>query len=540
MDRDPDMSLGMRLLGPMLIWLVVMVAGAVTGWLAGDGALAIGKAAIGLMIPALLSLLLIPFLHRFWAQIVLIAIWTGFCVMVTLVGGLWPVGIVFLSIPAIAMIFTKDRVVEALILAMVALIATFLALGLVDLGTSPLSETQRFYVGILGFVGTIALTVTAMIAGTHGRDDDDTRSGRGPYGTLWRRGVSGGLFEFAPDGAMVGSNPEGQRQFGLRGDADRPDLDALIRSAPARAVLLETADTARRLDSPNSARIALDADTSHATTLDVHVTPLGTGGLLMHTLDRTDEAHRIELLRRSQTVAEREAREKTLFFAGVSHELRTPLNAIIGFSDMMRSRLFGPLPSKYAEYADLIHDSGQYMLDLIGDVLDLSKVEAGKYTLVTDTFDISDVVRSSVKMIRPSADAAEVALEASLPDDEQLLITADRKALRQILLNLLSNAVKFSPKGTTVHVSTQQHDSQMVIIVKDEGPGMSEAEIARIGEPFVQGASGQSTDTRGSGLGLSLVQSLAELHGGRLDVSSVKGEGTLARVILPMSGPTAA
>lgn len=540
MDQELDMSLGMRLLGPMLIWLVVMIAGAGAGWLAGDGALAMGKVAIGLMVPALLSLLLTPVLHRFWAQIVLIAIWTGFCVMVTLIGGLWPVGVVFLCIPAIGMVFTKDRVIEALILAAIALIAAFLALALVDLGGSPISETQRGYVGTLGFVGTMALTITAMIAGTHGRDSDDTRSGRGPYGTLWRRGVSGGLFEFAPDGSMVGSNPEGQIQFGLRGDNDRPSLDALVRNAAAREVLLETAATARRLDSPNSARIALDSGTASEATLDVHITPLASGGLLIHALDRTDDAVRIEALRRSQTVAEHDALEKTLFFAGVSHELRTPLNAIIGFSDMMRSRLFGPLPSKYAEYADLIHDSGQYMLDLIGDVLDLSKVEAGKYTLVTDTFDVSDVVRSSVKMIRPSADAAEVALEASLPDEEQLLITADRKALRQILLNLMSNAVKFSPKGGTVLVEARSHQGQMIVRVTDEGPGMSASEIARIGQPFIQGASGKSTETRGSGLGLSLVKSLAELHGGRLDVTSVPGEGTDAQVVLPLGGPAAA
>lgn len=534
MKHDQDMSLGLRLLGPMLIWIVVMVAGAGAGWLAGDGAIAIAKAAIGLMLPALISLALTPVLHRFWAQIILIGVWTGFAVLVTLIGGLWPVGVVFLCIPAIAMVFTKDRVVEAIILSALALIATFLALGLVDLGGSPLSDTQRGYVGILGFVGTMALTVMAMIAGTHGRDDDDTRTGRGPYGTLWRRGVSGGLFEFTPDNRMVGSNPEGQHQFALRDDEDRPDLDQLMHDATARQALLDTADVARRLDSPNSARITLDPQSHDPMTLDVYVTPLSTGGVLLHTLDRTEEAARIETLRQSQTVAEREAQDKTLFFAGVSHELRTPLNAIIGFSDMMRSRLFGPLPNKYAEYADLIHDSGQYMLDLIGDVLDLSKVEAGKYTLVKDTFDVSDVVRSSVKMIRPSADASEVALTMDMPDEDQLLIRADRKALRQILLNLMSNAVKFSPKGSIVTVSVRPEGDMMIMTVSDEGSGMSAEEIARIGEPFTQGASAQSSEARGSGLGLSLVRSLAELHDGRLDIESQPGEGTKASVTLPI------
>ena len=209
----------------------------------------------------------------------------------------------------------------------------------------------------------------------------------------------------------------------------------------------------------------------------------------------------------------------------------------------MRSRLFGPLPSKYAEYADLIHDSGQYMLDLIGDVLDLSKVEAGKYTLVSDTFDISDVVRSSVKMIRPSADSAEIVLETDLPDEEEeLLITADRKATRQILLNLLSNAVKFSPKGGTVVIAAKPHKAGVLLTVKDEGPGMRPEEIARIGQPYNQGQAAKDIEVRGSGLGLSLVKTLAELHGGALKVDSQLGQGTRAMVYLPSlstSGPAA-
>ena len=215
----------------------------------------------------------------------------------------------------------------------------------------------------------------------------------------------------------------------------------------------------------------------------------------------------------------------------MSHELRTPLNAIIGFSDMMRSRMFGPLPGRYAEYADLIHDSGQHMLDLIGDVLDLSKVEAGRYQLTYDVFDAGDVVRSSVKMVRPMADAAEVLIVLDVPEDD-VLIEADRKAVRQILLNVLSNAVKFSPKGAQIDVALQTFDDEIVLSVEDEGPGMSDDEIARIGEPFAQGASAQLTEERGSGLGLALVASLTGLHGGEFDIES-DGDGTLVSMTLP-------
>ena len=175
-------------------------------------------------------------------------------------------------------------------------------------------------------------------------------------------------------------------------------------------------------------------------------TPINQSEVLLHLRDVSEEEERVETMLRSHAVAQQATDDKTLFFAGVSHELRTPLNAIIGFSDMMRSRLFGPLPGKYAEYADLIHDSGQHMLDLIGDVLDMSKVEAGKYELHYDSFDAADVIRSTAKMIRPMADQAEVILTLDINEHEPLLIEADRKALRQILLNLCLLYTSPSPR----------------------------------------------------------------------------------------------
>ena len=217
------------------------------------------------------------------------------------------------------------------------------------------------------------------------------------------------------------------------------------------------------------------------------------------------------------------------------HELRTPLNAIIGFSDMMRSRLFGPLPNKYAEYADLIHDSGQHMLDLIGDVLDMSKVEAGKYELNYSNFDVADVVRSSIKMIRPTADAAEVRMQADIIEDPtELIVEADRKAVRQMLLNLLSNAVKFTPKGGRITVAAKTAGNILNITVEDNGAGMTQDEVSRVGQPYVQTQSGHENDQRGSGLGLSLVKSLCDLHGGRFAISSQKGRGTTTDIYLPL------
>jgi cell cycle sensor histidine kinase DivJ len=531
MSQVADMSPKPRLMGPMLIWLTVIVAGAAVAIFLTGAVEPFGKVAVSLAIPALISLLLLPALHQTWSQVVLLALWTGFAVTATLLGGLSQLAITFLCIPAIAMLFTRERVIEALVLAALALIATLLSMSLIGLGASPLSESGTDFLIMLGTAGTLSLIIATMIAVAQGGGRGNAASAAG-LGS-WGDSLVGGVFQFGADDRLVGANLEGREQFGLDQLSEDILIGDMAGGGEASVRIRDAADMARRNSMSSVTRISVPSPAGMKTSYDVNITPTAQGDLLVHALDRTNDADQLEALRQAQTVAEREAREKTLFFAGVSHELRTPLNAIIGFSDMMRSRLFGPLPGKYAEYADLIHDSGQYMLDLIGDVLDLSKVEAGKYTLLPDTFDVSDVVRSSVKMIRPSADSADVTIEIDVPEDDALLITADRKATRQILLNLLSNAVKFSPKGSMVRVSAEDVDGVMRLSVVDEGPGMSANDISRIGEPFAQGQSAQSVDARGSGLGLSLVKTLAELHDGRLEIRSDMGEGTIAQVYLP-------
>ncbi|MEQ8405126.1 MAG: HAMP domain-containing sensor histidine kinase [Oceanicaulis sp.] len=241
---------------------------------------------------------------------------------------------------------------------------------------------------------------------------------------------------------------------------------------------------------------------------------------------------------RKRLEAERDAaiaasRSKSEFLAAVSHELRTPLNAIIGFSDVMKQRLFGPLPARYAEYGDLIHESGEHLLELIGDVLDMSKIEADRYELSLDTFDARDVVEICTKMMRLRAEEQGLALYCET-GDAALTVTADRKALRQILLNLLSNAVKFTPAGGAVVAMVRARDGELVLAVGDSGVGVDADELDRLGRPYVQSRSGRDTIERGTGLGLSLVRALAELHDGTMTVQSAPGEGTTVTVRLPV------
>ena len=223
---------------------------------------------------------------------------------------------------------------------------------------------------------------------------------------------------------------------------------------------------------------------------------------------------------------------KSRFLANMSHELRTPLNAIMGFSDIMRQSLFGPMPEKYGEYSALIHESGEHLLELINDVLDMSKIEAERFELHREDFDARDAVSAVMRLMRGQADRAGVSLRGLMPK-EPLEVTADRRAMKQIVLNLISNALKFTPKGGAVTVTAFAEGPMLELIVADSGTGISAADLQRLGKPFEQ-AGGADQRAAGTGLGLSLVRAFAELHGGEMAIESQLGEGTTVTVRLPV------
>lgn len=232
---------------------------------------------------------------------------------------------------------------------------------------------------------------------------------------------------------------------------------------------------------------------------------------------------------------EAEAREqgKTRFLANMSHELRTPLNAVLGFSDIMRQRLFGPIPDRYAEYAENIHQAGEHLLDLINDLLDVSKIEAERYALAIEKFDAREVVSDAMALVRVNADDKGVSLSGVLPP-EAVEVSADRRALKQIALNLLSNAVKFTPDGGAVTVTVEAIGPYLEIVVADTGVGIAPEDVKRLGRPFEQ-AGAPEQRRQGTGLGLSLVRAFAELHGGRMSIESTLGEGTAVTVRMPVA-----
>ncbi|MBS0360033.1 MAG: HAMP domain-containing histidine kinase [Proteobacteria bacterium] len=248
--------------------------------------------------------------------------------------------------------------------------------------------------------------------------------------------------------------------------------------------------------------------------------------------DARAQRQRERELEEARKDAEKQNAGKSRFLANMSHELRTPLNAIMGFSDIMRQRLFGPMSDRYAEYADLIHESGAHLLELINDVLDMSKIEAERFELARETFDARDAIAAVLRLMRGQAERAGIGLRGDL-SPASLEAEADRRAVKQIAFNLVSNALKFTPKGGSVTVSAWPEGEVLKIVVADTGVGISAEDLARLGKPFEQaGDAGQKQ--AGSGLGLSLVRAFARLHGGDMTMESTLGEGTTVTVRLPV------
>jgi two-component system cell cycle sensor histidine kinase PleC len=216
----------------------------------------------------------------------------------------------------------------------------------------------------------------------------------------------------------------------------------------------------------------------------------------------------------------------------MSHELRTPLNAIIGFSEIMGSGMFGSLGSeRYQEYCHDILTSGQYLLEVINDILDMSKIEAGRMKLDMEPLDLSKTLAESLRVVSGRAHDKSLVLDADIAGN--IPVVADRRATKQILVNLLSNAVKFTPEGGRITVRSRAFDDKIVLMIADTGIGIAPHSLARLGRPFEQVESQMTKTYHGSGLGLAIARSLAQLHGGSMRLRSKLDAGTVVRVVLP-------
>lgn len=351
----------------------------------------------------------------------------------------------------------------------------------------------------------------------------------------------------APDGRLVAANARAIAELDLHASDIRfADLLAdpgeasgflarLLRS-PASVTFelgFRWGDGMKRIGGRGGA-IGLDGGTCLLVLSDE---PLETGRDQASLRAKAEELARVNLqLVEAKQRAEEANHSKTEFLARVSHELRTPLNAIIGFSEIMAGGIFGPIaPQRYNAYINDILTSGRHLLDLVNDVLDLSRVEAGKLTLRDQVIDLSTLGGHVLRLIEKAAAEKQLTLEMTTQSDLPPLF-ADPRTVRQMLLNLLSNAVKFTLPGGRVRLSVSLGSDErdgIVLAVEDTGIGIAEKNIARCLQPFDQIDNIMTRRFDGSGLGLAITRALIELHGGRIEIESAIGVGTVVRLVFP-------
>ncbi|MGH6913706.1 MAG: ATP-binding protein, partial [Geminicoccales bacterium] len=342
---------------------------------------------------------------------------------------------------------------------------------------------------------------------------------RGRY--VFRNHYARDVFNF-PEGEEVGRTPE---------EILGTDYGRLVASLDRQVIESGEAVPLREL-------VATDSQGRERYWLATKVPLFDTDGTVSHvvtvSLDITKRKEDEQLLRAAKEEAELASRAKSEFLANMSHELRTPLNAIIGFSEILANELMGPIGSPaYRDYANDIHHSGVHLLSLINDILDLSKVEAGKLELQETYVEVADTLDAAIRIVHERAKNARVTLaveaKRSLP-----ALRADERALKQMLLNLLSNAVKFTPEGGRVEVrAARDRKGRLLISVTDTGIGIEAKDIERVIAPFGQVVSAMTRKHAGTGLGLPLVKSLAELHGAEFILESTPGAGTSATIAFP-------
>jgi two-component system cell cycle sensor histidine kinase PleC len=262
----------------------------------------------------------------------------------------------------------------------------------------------------------------------------------------------------------------------------------------------------------------------------------GHGGVMLVVcigFDITDQRRFEQELIEARNRAQEANVAKSMFLANMSHELRTPLNAIIGFSQVIRDRMFAASPEKTSEYAGDIHDSAILLLDLISDILDMSKLEANKAVLQPTDIDVVNLISGCIKLVRQRAQESGIKIIQSI-DAELPMLHADERMVKQVLLNLLSNAIKFTPAtGTVLVAASRTGDDGMQISVADTGIGIPEAELLNLFRPFHQAQSPRVQKPQGTGLGLAISKRLIELHDGQVALASVEGRGTTVTITLP-------
>jgi len=507
--------------------------------LVGRPDLAESIAIAGLLAPALLALMAytevsLALLEQ--GALALFALLIGY--LAALTGGLTsPLIVWFALVPAeAALAGGRPAVLRAALAAALALmaVAAIQAAGLLPISRLPSSAWGFYAVSALAAVIQAAL-VAAAAQDRQRAADQAAAEGAAMYRfladnamDLITRHSSDGRIRFASPAAraLFGCEPEGLLGLAPSALVHPDDLK------PMQSAFMEASYFARAA----SAEVRLKRTDGSYVWAEIRCRPVPKANgeaadIVAVTRDITErKAHERELIE-ARDLSEQANRAKSRFLANMSHELRTPLNAIIGFSEVMAHEMFGALGGpRYLEYSRLIHESGNHLLELINGILDMSKIEAGKFELSEEVFDLNEVAEAAVRFVKLPAERSGVAIKTAISPVAQRIF-ADKRAVKQILVNLLSNGVKFTPRGGEVRVRAGLDSRGIEISVADSGIGISKRDLERLGKPFEQAEGGPVKE--GTGLGLSLVKALAGMHGGEAVMESTLGEGTVVRVRLP-------
>ncbi len=409
--------------------------------------------------------------------------------------------------------------------------------------TLPLSPVALSLIGVMTATG-YAAGLAVMIQLVHKQSENAVRSGEERY-RLLAENATDLITRHDEKGRVVFASHAAQSLFGepvpkILGDglfervhvADRPAYLSALSCALANNEAVAVEFRVRRAGRGEAMRYVFVE--MRCRPLPASDTACERGGIVAVTRDISErKAQEAELLK-MRDEAESANRAKSRFLANMSHELRTPLNAVIGFSEILNRELFGTLgEARYRDYARLIHESGEHLLQMVNDILDMSKIEAGKFKIVKEPFNVGALVKSCCDLMRHTAEQRSLSLivdiEPGIPE-----LPADKRACKQMLLNVISNAIKFTDPGGWVRVSAKVAGRNVALSVADNGIGIAEADLPKLGNPFVQANNSYDRSYDGAGLGLSVVKGLAKLHGGKLELVSTLGAGTTATILLPL------
>ncbi|MGD0190619.1 MAG: ATP-binding protein [Rhizomicrobium sp.] len=498
-------------------------------------------AALGLLAPAALAVLAFSDVRLETLEtlsLACLAVLIGYLALLT--GGLTsPLVIWFALVPAeAALAGGRPAVWRAAIATCLALLAVVLVQAFGGLSLFPLG---RFPWPVYAGAALAAILQSAMLS-VAAQDRQHEADKAAADGAAMYRFLADNAMDLitrhSPDGRIRFASPASQLLLGV------PD-DALIGRAPSELVHPDDLKTmqaafveASYFGRAAAAEVRLKRADGDFVWTEMRCRPAAqTDGhaadIVAITRDITERKSYERALIDARDLAEQGSRAKSRFLANMSHELRTPLNAIIGFSEVMEHEMFGPLgSSRYIEYTRLIHESGGHLLELINGILDMSKIEAGKFELSEEIFDLEDVTTQSLRFVKLQADRKGVALKMSVKTPAKDIF-ADRRAVKQMLVNLVTNGVKFTPRGGEVSVACTRIDGGIEIAVSDTGVGIAEKDLEKLGRPFEQVDGAHVRAQEGTGLGLALVKALAQMHGGEAKIESVLGSGTTVRLKLP-------